>query len=245
MSKLIPLSKITPKHKTVVGNKAYRLAQLHQAQIVTAEFYVIPSSISRIDQELKSDLNKILSQKPNIKYAVRSSANCEDGITASFAGQFTSYLSLTKNQVIPAIKKCWQSATTKAVKQYCLYQNIDPSVIKMAVIIQEMVEADKGGVMFTRDIFNDQDNLIIEAVAGLGEQVVSGTVNSDKYVVNKSNGTVIKSVLNDSEPILTKSEINDLAKLGLKIEKLFGSTQDIEWAIHQNKLFVLQSRPIT
>lgn len=245
MSRLIPLSKITASHKAVIGNKAYHLAELHQARIVTAEFHVIPSSVSQIDQELKVDISQLLSKKSSVKYAVRSSANCEDGVSASFAGQFTSYLSLTKNEVIPAIKKCWNSVTTEAVKQYCTYQNLDLKVIKMAVMIQEMVEADKGGVMFTRDVFHNKNNVVIEAVAGLGEQVVSGTVNSDKYVVSKSSCKIIQTTLNDSKPVLTISEIRQLTELGLKIEKLFASTQDIEWAIHQDQIYILQSRPIT
>lgn len=245
MNKLIKLSDIAKASQSLVGNKAYRLSLLNQAGIKTSDFFVIPTSITNIDNAITQEINNYLAVNPDIHYAVRSSATCEDGSSASFAGQFTSYLSLTAEEVILAIKKVWESAQSETIKEYCSYHNIDLSVIKMAVIVQQMVSADKGGVVFTRDVFQDRNLIVIEAAKGLGEQVVSGVVDSDKYVLDKKQGKVLEGVLGFQKSILSKSEVRQIWELALRVEKLLGSPQDIEWAIQGKQLYILQTRPIT
>jgi len=115
----------------------------------------------------------------------------------------------------------------------------------MAVIIQEMIFAKKGGVVFTRDIFHQRKGvLVIEAAKGLGETVVSGLVNPERVMVMKDTGVIIERHLVNS-PVLIEKEIKDLTKMAKRIERLYQSPQDIEWAIWKNKIYILQSRPIT
>ena len=200
--------------------------------------------------QFPSDLTKTLTRSfyllKSDKLAIRSSANCEDSGLASFAGQFTSFLSVDKNDLLSAVKQCLAAVFNQQVLMYCSYHQVNFSDIKMAVIIQKMINADKGGVIFTKDVFNHSKNkLIIEAAQGLGENVVSGLVNPQKLIFDKKTEKIIEGFQGSDQPILTPKEAKQLFRLSLKIEKLFGSPQDIEWAIENNQIYILQSRPIT
>lgn len=245
MKKLIPHTNIDSEHQSLVGNKALRLAQLAREGIATAPFCVIPNSIKEMSPAIAKQISEKLYSNPSTFYAVRSSANCEDGITASFAGQFESYLSLKAKEVIPAIKQCWSSARRDTVVSYCHYHKLDPNRIKMAVMVQQMIKADKGGVIFTHDVFSDRNAIIIEATEGLGEQVVSGSVDSQKYVLDKTTSDPLECILGFAPSVLSTKELDQLFETALKIEKLYNKPQDIEWAIQNNKLYILQTRPLT
>jgi pyruvate,water dikinase len=115
----------------------------------------------------------------------------------------------------------------------------------MAVIVQEMIFAEKGGVIFTKNVFGGKpQNLIVEAAAGLGEKVVSGLVNPERIMVNKNTGRVIEKEIVE-QGVLAEKEVKALTEIAIKIEEFYQAPQDIEWAIKDNKIYILQSRPIT
>ena len=180
--------------------------------------------------------------------AVRSSAVSEDGTSASFAGQQESYLNVRgSGAVLRKIQECWASFFSPRA----LFYRAQKAVLgdtRMAVVVQEMVQADTSGVMFTVDpIRNRATCMVIEGAHGLGEAIVSGEITPDHYVVSRDNGTVADMFIANDEHgrVLSDAELNELRLLGLKLEGFFGSPQDVEWCIRNGDLLVLQSRPIT
>ncbi len=204
------------------------------------------------------------------RVAVRSSGTAEDLPGHSFAGQYDTYLGVANvEDCIEAVKKCWASLWTQRAYEYRERNGFDHLKIGMSVIVQTLVPADVSGVVFTVDpVSGALGNLVIEACFGLGEALVSGKVTPDRFIVVRNklklwsrtisekkvertlagDGTVTEKILPEERsscPTLTKRQIRQLAKLALKVEAEFGSPQDIEWAIDKNKIFLLQSRPIT
>jgi phosphohistidine swiveling domain-containing protein len=202
--------------------------------------------------------------------AVRSSATFEDLPGYSFAGQYESYLGVPGlADCIEAIKKCWASLWTQRAFDYRQKNGIDHFQVDMAVIVQELVPAEISGVMFTADpITGRRESLVIEACFGLGETLVSGQVTPDRFIFDKrkkklqnqliaekkikhvlvDNGTVqVQAVPADKSKVRTlhKKQTKRLAKLAEKIEAETGCPQDIEWAIKNGQIWLLQSRPIT
>ena len=250
MAKLIVTLKESNSSVNLVGGKALNLAKLQQAGFpVPNAFVVITAAMNQMDQRLKDLILTSLKDLRTEKFAVRSSATVEDSAEASFAGQFESYLAVSREKIIEAIEKCWQSLKSERALVYCQHQKIDPGKIKMAVIIQEMIFAEKGGVIFTENIFQKKpDELIIEAAEGLGEKVVSGLVNPERVIVDKKSCFVTSRRSgsgSDDLRVLTDKEITQLVEIALKIEAFYEQPQDIEWAIMKNKIYILQSRPIT
>ena len=116
--------------------------------------------------------------------------------------------------------------------------------LRMAVVVQRMVDPEKSGVVFTVDpVHRRRDRMLVEAVFGLGEQVVSGHVTPDHYVVDRA-GAVVRELL-VSGGVLSAEELERLAGLGRQLEERFGCPQDIEWAIAGDEIYLLQSRPVT
>ena len=114
----------------------------------------------------------------------------------------------------------------------------------MAVVVQQMVDAEKAGVMFTVDPVNHRrDRIVVEAARGVGEHVVSGEITPDYYTLDRK-GNVKKSRVVD-EQVLSAAELSDLVKMGLHLADLNGCPQDIEWAYDATGLYMLQSRPVT
>lgn len=243
-------SVIWPNEKNLqpelVGGKAWNLIKLIQAGLDVPYFFIITtnafnSSSFYPEEEILENFNKLAS--PHV--AVRSSATCEDKTDSSFAGQFESYLGISRGKLMENIKKCWLSAKNERAINYAKNHHFPLSSIKMAVIIQKMIFAEKGGVVFTKNVFENKENqLIIEAAAGLGENVVSGLVNPERIIVNKNSGEIIEQD-SPERKVLTLKEIKDLTRIALKIEEFYRCPQDIEWAIKKGKIYVLQSRPIT
>jgi pyruvate,water dikinase len=180
--------------------------------------------------------------------AVRSSAVSEDGHTASFAGQQESYLNVRGGDaVLRRVQECWASFFSRRALFYRAQKAVLADT-RMAVVVQEMVQADKSGVMFTVDpIRHRRDCMVIEGAPGLGEAIVSGEVTPDHYVVSRDDAAIVDMFIPDEERgrVLTDSELNGLRALGLRLEAFFGSPQDVEWCIRGGSLMLLQSRPIT
>ena len=203
--------------------------------------------------------------------AVRSSANAEDLPDLSFAGQQETYLNVTGAEAISdAVRRCWASLWTAQAMNYRHEMGIEHDAVAMCVVVQTMVPSDVSGILFTANpVTGDRSQMIINGSFGLGEAVVSGQVSPDTYVVDRATFTSIdttigekaKQIVSDGaggtriEDIseerresssLSDASIQQLADVALRIEAVFdGVPQDIEWAIAEGKLWLLQSRPIT
>jgi pyruvate,water dikinase len=179
-----------------------------------------------------------------VSVAVRSSACAEDGNEASYAGQQETYLFVeTFDEVLDKVVECWLSFFSERALFYREHKG-DLDDIQMAVVVQQMVDAEKAGVMFTIDpVNNRKDRVVVEAARGIGEHVVSGEVTPDYYTTDRK-GTVKKARVVD-ERVLSESELAALVQMGLHLAKLNGCPQDIEWAYDSTGLYMLQSRPVT
>jgi pyruvate,water dikinase len=200
--------------------------------------------------------------------AVRSSACAEDSEEASFAGQQETYLHVRgADDVIARVRDCWASFFSERALFYRARKG-SLEDLGMAVVVQRMVEADVAGVLFTCDpVRKRRDRMVVEAVLGLGEGVVSGHLTPDHYIL-KRDGTVRKAHVHvqpykivavpeggTAERELSEDEggarkvadehLAALAKLGDDLEQRLGGPQDIEWAVQGGELFVLQARPVT
>ncbi len=211
---------------------------------------------------------------PGVRVAVRSSATAEDTAEASFAGMNESFTNVDGARLIDRIVDCWASLWSPRVVAYrhSLGLTDEPTI---AVVIQKMVDSDAAGVMFTVDpISRDTGRMLVEAAYGLGEVVVGGQVEPDTYVVSRSpdlsnfdvqllsarigskshkivwgpDGAQSRVDVPTDERelrVLDDARVLEIATLGLRIEQHYGSPQDIEWALENGSLYIVQSRPIT
>jgi|TARA_B100001971_G_C18223532_1_gene558803 pyruvate,water dikinase len=193
-----------------------------------------------IFEDLTKEINSALKKLKGTKFAVRSSATAEDLITASFAGQQDSYLNVKKKGIISSVKKCWASLFNPRAIYYRHEKKI-PHDVAMAVVIQEMIPADFAGVMFTVDPIKKK-HILVESAHGLGEKVVSGSVTPSSYMLDRKSFKIVER--NENYKIDEKIII-EIAKIGKKIENHYKKPQDIEFAVKNKEISILQSRAIT
>ena len=176
---------------------------------------------------------------------MRSSACAEDSEAASYAGQQETFLNVEgAEEVCDRVVECWASFFSERAMFY-REQKGSLEDLRMAVVVQKMVDPDKSGVLFTVDpVKRRKDRMVVESAVGLGEQVVSGEVTPDDYVLDK-RGEVKREKIVGDEPILDPEELSRLAELGSRLEEKYGVPQDIEWAIVGEDVYLLQSRPVT
>ncbi len=206
--------------------------------------------------------------------AVRSSATAEDLPEASFAGQHRTFLNVQGGkQVVAAVQGCWASLFEPRAIFYRHHQGFDHFKVGIAVPVQKMIQSKTSGVMFTLEpVTSASDRIVIEAVFGLGEAIVSGEITPDLYVISKESLKILKRktvnqevqlvknpdakakeaniwkplpTSTQSKPKLSESEITKLAQLGKQLEDHYQFPQDIEWAKEDNKIYILQTRPVT
>jgi len=201
--------------------------------------------------------------------AVRSSATAEDLPQASFAGQQETYLNVKGDHVLlDKVRSCWASLFTDRAVYYRAEQGFDHLAVGLAAVVQRMVQSDVSGISFSIDpVTNNKEVVTIEAIYGLGEYIVQGTVTPDHYevikketriskkeikqqkvaFVRKGNKNIETSISSKSQSLqkLSDQQIVDLAKIILKIERHYFFPQDIEWALENGVFFIVQSRPIT
>ncbi len=180
-----------------------------------------------------------------IAWAVRSSATAEDLPTASFAGQHDSFLGVVgAAAVVEHVRRCWASLFTERAVAYRRRNGIDHGSVRMAVVVQPMVAPTASGVLFTADpLTSNRTVTAIDAVAGLGDELVSGRVRPDTFRVR--DGEVVERSTAADRPVLTDAQAVALAALGRRIEAHFGAPQDIEWCVDDEGVAIVQSRPIT
>jgi rifampicin phosphotransferase len=267
--------------KHSIGGKAKALLLLSNEKLNIPPWVVIPNEclneiinlndneniIAAINNYKIGDdfIEKLTASFPNEKYfAVRSSAVDEDGDNFSFAGQFESFLYVTKETLVEKIKQVWLSVYAERVKQYRKNNGIVENN-GIAIIIQQMIAADVSGVGFSINIMNaDRDATLINTVYGLGEALVQGEENADCFIIKnekiESNiaKKVYKTIFTNNEikkiPVeadkqekasLTNEEIIAVSKIITTCVNHFGKPQDIEFAIANNTIYLLQSRVIT
>jgi pyruvate,water dikinase len=189
---------------------------------------------------LKRELSIALSRLAGDFFAVRSSANMEDGRETSFAGQFDTRLNVRKPDVLDAVVGCWCSLFNSRALWTAKAAGIGLAQCKMAVVVQEMVHADFSGVVLTQSPSNSKD-LLVEAIQGYGENLVSGSVNPDQQCsVSRETRTVGRNV---GSHLMEEGLVSELARLALSVEDVFGEPQDIEYAAKDKEMYLLQSRP--
>lgn len=206
----------------------------------------------------------------DVPVAVRSSATAEDLPGASFAGQQDTYLNVVgADAVLDATRRCWASLWTERAVSYRDSQGIDHTAVSLAVVVQRMVDAEVAGVMFTADpVTGSRSQLVIDAGPGLGESVVSGSVNPDRFVVRSDTGDLVEQRLGDKRsavrpsagggtttvelsdatdsPCLDRADLAALVRLAARIDTVYGEPQDTEWAIDADRhVWLTQARPIT
>lgn len=228
---------------------------------------IIEDSI--IPEEISQEIMSAYKSLGETAVAVRSSATAEDSSIASWAGELESYLYVTQADLLERIKLCWASLYTPRAIVYRAKRDMKFKDIAVAVVVQKMVNSEISGVCFTvNPVTKDQNDMVIEAVYGLGEALVQGIVTPDRYNVDKKENVIIDIITNAQKKMyvqnktggtseikvpkkkqlhqkLTGKEIITLSQMCQKIERHFGAPQDIEWAIENGKFYILQSRPIT
>ena len=191
--------------------------------------------------------------------AVRSSVTLEDQASTSAAGQFDSFLNVRKTELLYYIKRCWSSTYSKNILWH--YRDIPNSLRRCSVIIQKMIDATNAGVAFSS--YNGfSDRIIIEAVFGLGEALVSGGITPDRFIIDKKtdifllkkitgqskalirNGWIQLSEEVGKRPKLTDKEVVHLIQLIKKLEHYYGYPIDVEWAKSKRHFYIVQCRPI-
>lgn len=241
-----------------------------------------PQTVRQLGEELRAELSELKVPGDvraeltaawrrlggSMPCAVRSSATMEDLASASFAGQYDTFLNVrTEDQLVDSVRRCWVSVFTDRAISYRAQKGLDHRDAKLAAVVQLMVAPEASGVMFTADpVSGHRGTVVINAAYGLGEAVVSGLVNPDLYLVDGEGG-LKKSVTEKDMMIVARTEggvvhqdvppsrraaqvlpdavIRDLAAQGRRIQELFGTPQDIEWALDDGGVRILQARPVT
>jgi len=253
------------------GGKANSLIKLKQNGINVPKFYIFSSEdyleflkynnlieeITKLSENkeylkikekiLNSDFSKEQKEKIYNGYekinselvSVRSSANNEDGTEKSFAGQYETYLYVSKANLLEKIKYCLSSVYLENVTEY----DEKKEIASMNVIIQEMIDADYSGVAFSVDPTRSDNNYtVIDITKGVGEKLVSGEITPTKYLIRRETK---KIDLKTGDIDIQENIIEELENTILKIEKIYNTRMDIEYAIKNNNIYILQARPIT
>ena len=226
------------------GGKAEGLARLINMSLYVPPGFVI---LDAAPGEYPAKLEQNYLALGGGKVAVRSSAIGEDSGDASFAGQYETILDVDGiEQLKQAIDKCLASASSARASAY-RNENTNLGDVPMAIVVQEMVEARSAGVLFTVDpVSNNRDHIVIDAVKGTGEKLVSGEATPDHYVFDRKKNKLVAKDLVGSKSILNPDNFRNLIKEALKAESLAGEPLDMEWAIDQDgDICWLQARPIT
>jgi len=263
--RVIGLDEIREEAAAEVGGKALGLARLAALGlpvppgfVVTASFFgeirarapvepEIEGLARRLPAALRGEIEAALDalgQAPD-GYAVRSSSAEEDGVRASFAGIHESFLRVPREQVVPTLFRCWASAFCERALLYRRRAGlpVDTSLIRMAVMVQPMLQPSSAGVLFTSDPASPTDDLLINAVTGSAEKLAQGRVEPRIIRVPRRREGGWRGPRN-GDPLSTR-DLEELVSLALRAEAAWKSPLDIEWALEKDHLYLLQARPVT
>lgn len=242
---------------------------LEQTSVNIKKLILQTSMTDSLVNEIVASYEKLGNLIDEALVAVRSSATAEDLKSASFAGQQETFLNVKGDAIlIEKIKEGWASLFNGRAIFYRHQQKLDHTNVGIAIVVQKMIESEKSGVMFTIDpMTNDKSKIIIEAIYGLGEMIVQGSVNPDHYEVDKSTLKLLSKETSfqasylskkgntnkeyklakgkGSKQKITDKEIIELATIGKKVEKHYYFPQDMEWAIEKGKVYLVQTRAVT
>ena len=264
----------TPAYRRVVGDRlAESLVALTGNATAGDQWSEQLRRIVR-DAPVPDDLARAIAESyralgDDVPVAVRSSATAEDLPGASFAGQQDTYLNVVgTDAVLDATRRCWASLWTERAVSYRTTQGIDHAEVALAVVVQRMVDADVAGVMFTANpVTGNRRQLVVDASPGLGESVVSGSVNPDRFVLDAATGTAVEVTVGDkrtavrsvagggtrtvdtnasADPCLTTAQLHSLTALAAAVTAVYDDPQDTEWAIDADGVaWLTQARAIT
>ena len=260
------LNKITEEIRALITNSKF--PKKMEEDILEAYGHLNIRKVENVGYGAKTALDILKSSSEPLFVAVRSSATTEDLAEASFAGQQETFLNVKgEKKLLDFIKKCFASLFTARATYYRNRKGFKHEEASLAVIVQKMVDSDKAGIVFSKDPTKKNDNIIIEAVFGLGEGAVSGKITPDKYTVSKELEILDKDIANkkiaitrdsagdkkeiklreekSKSQVLTKYEIQKLAEIALNLEEHYKKPQDIEFAIEGKEIYIVQTRPIT
>lgn len=257
-----------------VGGKGASLGELTKAGFPVPPGFVITTNAfkkfqdKKFSEEFKKEIFQAFDKLTTGRVAVRSSAVAEDSQNASWAGQLDTYLNVTRENLLDNISLCFSSIKSARAKSYAKDKNVKKSGLVVAVVIQEMIESEYSGVMFTiNPVMGNTDEIVIDAGYGLGEFIVQGIITPDNYKVDKNSLKIKVKDLGSKDKmfvyrdgknqsletptslkdkfVLHDDLIKKLSEIGKSIEKHYGFPCDIEWAYANSKFYITQSRPIT
>lgn len=222
--------------------------------------------------EIEEAIKAAYAQLGSPTIAVRSSAADEDSAAHSFAGQLSSFLYVRDEaEALSSVKRCWASGYSERGLAYRLQNGFElTQPVHVAVVLQEMLDSEKSGVLFTADpIRGEASKMLVNAVYGVGEGLVSGLLDADTFELDKATGRVVRTEVVEkptqlsqskdaagteerpvpphlvSAPSLDERELAELHRLGRAVEGFYRLPQDIEWGARDGRFFLLQARPIT
>lgn len=223
-----------------VGAKAEHLFRMKESGIRVPDFFCIQpdADIGQLTEYLRAVYPDIA------EFSVRSSASCEDGAAHSFAGQFDTYLHVRPEEIMQYVVRCFQSAERSSLKAYFAQTGAEPPEVRITAIIQEMILPTLSGVMFTANPQGILNETVIAVGRGTGDRVVEDKTAVTQYFFNRSDDVYYCERQADS-PELSDRMLRELIAVSDRITALFGENQDIEFAIQEDTVYILQARPIT
>ncbi|MFA4641405.1 PEP/pyruvate-binding domain-containing protein [Pyrococcus kukulkanii] len=233
-----------------MGGKGSSLQRLYSQGFNVPKGFII-NTLAYRQFKRKDSLDEVIEEvRDAIKYLnitfpliARSSATIEDSISHSFAGQFVSIFPINSLEELRiAIEKIYESVESERVNAYMRFLDIKREV-EMAVVVQEFINTDFAGVSFSKDVFSDKNEVIIEIAKGLGENVVSGKAKTNIYRVDRNSLKISNRVIREES--LDDIIITEIARKTLEIEKLFGYPVDVEFGIKKGIIYIFQARPLT
>ncbi len=247
----LDLNTLSPHHQPITGAKAAHLARIVQETdipvppafcLTTATYRAALGGTPRtLPRAAWGSLQSWMAHHPG-PYAVRSSANHEDGPHTAAAGVYHTTLHVSEEAAVrAAIVACWESLQAPAATTHRTHTHPASPNVEMAVLVQQMVPAQVAGTLFTADPHTgNRRTSVIEAVSGLSDALLAGRASPARFSVREETIT-----RHESSALLTDEHITHLVHLGRALEQLFGAPQDIEWCFHDGQFFVVQSRPIS
>ena len=234
---------ITDKNYTsfAVGAKAHTLFKMRENGFTIPPFFCVFG-------EDNEDLNRLANQffGSGEKVSVRSSASSEDGCSTSFAGQFRTELNLSADKISSAVKRVCGVPKSAGFAEYCKINGIDPGKITVCAIVQKMIEADLSGVIFTANPQGILNESVVVTGRGTGDNVVEDKTDTTAYFFNNTDGLYYSERKGDS-PSISEKMLKALLEQAEKIKELLGAENeyDIEFAVKNDELYILQARPVT